>query len=399
MISRLITGYFSHYKNISRNTALVLASIFMFSFSYACIAFLPLYLHQSLHYSIAKTGIVLSTFGVGTIIASYYGGKLCDKFSAYHISIASILFYCIVLVIAYFISQPDWLVSLVLVFLGAAFAIFTPASRIYLMRITPATEHARINGIRYMLYNIGTALSFGAAGWIIQGNYRRVFILAAIFCLISAGIYRFLPSQAEKANAVSVPAVKANFWQEKFLLLMLASYFLGMLIYIQVNSSYTLFLSNQYHLTAHSIASLFILNSVLIVLFQVALVNIFKNISQIILMCIGSAVMGLGFFLLLGGQSYTIAVVSMLIITIGEMLFIPVSQNLIYQSAPEGLKGYYMGIYQALYALTIMLTPLFSSFALAYNANGMLLWSSSLIISLIPIALCIQATKQNIKLL
>lgn len=397
MLTRLMTGYLSHYKNISKNTALTLASIFMFSLSYACIAFLPLYLHQSLQYSIAKTGIVLSTFGVGTIIASYYGGKLCDKFSAYRVSIASIVLYCIALLFAYFISKPDWLVSIVLVCLGAANAVFTPASRIYLMRVTAVAEHARINSIRYMLFNIGSALSFGAAGWIIQGDYRRVFILAAICCIGSAGIYRFLPPQAEEAHQTTVQTVKANFWQEKFLLLMLASYFLGMLIYIQVNSSYTLFLSNQYHLTAHTIASLFIINALLIVLFQVALINMLKQISQIVLMCIGSAILGLGFFILLWGQTYSIALISMLVITAGEMLFIPVSQNLVYQAAPEGLKGYYMGIYQALYALTIMLAPLLSSFALVYNPSGAILWSASLLISLVPIVFCMQAAKRKIK--
>ena len=49
-------------------------------------------------------------------------------------------------------------------------------------------------------------------------------------------------------------------------------------------------------------------------------------------LAIGSAIIGAGFFILLFGNNLFLAIISMVIITLGEMLFMPVSQTLVYQS-------------------------------------------------------------------
>ena len=67
------------------------------------------------------------------------------------------------------------------------------------------------------------------------------------------------------------------------------------------------------------------------------------------------------------------------------MLFMPVSQNVIYQNAREELKGYYLGIYQALSAIAAIASPFLGGIALKLNTSGFVLWGGSFLLGAIPI--------------
>ncbi|OGT30986.1 MAG: hypothetical protein A3E87_06120 [Gammaproteobacteria bacterium RIFCSPHIGHO2_12_FULL_35_23] len=384
MSLHFIKNNFYPNKVISKDIFNTLFFTFTYSLGYASIMFLPLYLKHSLNYSIRQTGIILSFFGVGFIIGSFYGGKLCDQFSPYKISVISISLYFLGTILAYFIRSPNWIVFLILAALGCTNAAFSPASRIYLMNITPIQDQVKINGLRYMLFNIGCAISYGIAGWITLSDYKEIFILAALSSLVTIIILLSL-KQKHKEQKICKLKPKIEFLKEKFLLISLLCFFLGMLVFNQLGSSYSLFLSSQYHFNSHKLAILFVINSLMIGLFQMSIVKLCSRIPQFLLMSIGSIILGIGFFILLFNHLFMIAIISMLIITIGEMLFMPVSYILIFQNARIELRGFYMGVYQTLYATTFILSPLLSSFILAHNPNGLLLWSTSLIICSIPL--------------
>src|SRR6201992_1228248 len=53
--------------------------------------FMTLYLTQSLHYSIARAGIIMAVFGAGAICGGFLGGKLTDKLGFYNIQLGALL--------------------------------------------------------------------------------------------------------------------------------------------------------------------------------------------------------------------------------------------------------------------------------------------------------------------
>jgi len=76
----------------------------------------------------------------------------------------------------------------------------------------------------------------------------------------------------------------------------------------------------------------------------------------------------------------------MIIITIGEMLLMPVSYVLVFERAKESQKGLYVGIYQALNAITFVFSPLMGTYILSQNNNGNVLWTITFILCLIPLS-------------
>ncbi len=381
---KFLKNYFSHYQGLNTNSLYVLLVIFVYSLGFATIVFLPIYLHADLQHSLLSTGFAISAYGVGTIIASYQGGKLCDRFSSRNVTIASLLLSSLILMSLYFIKGPYELLILLLVLLGMTNAAFLPASRIYLMRLTPPHDQARANGVRYMLYNIGCAGSLALAAAFIGVNYVKVFVLSAIFNVIALS-FVWLLCKKEEFTPTTSKKLLGHLWNDKFLLSILVYYFVGMLVFVELNSVYTLYLFDHYGITTHHLGTLFALNCLLVAFFQVPIINYLKHYSQTFIMTVGIFLIGLGFFMLIFGRSYSLAVISMVVITIGEMMFMPISQNIIYQKAKEELKGYYMGLYQALYSITLIVSPFLGSMLLKINPNGQVLWTISLVICVLPL--------------
>ncbi|MDN3710171.1 hypothetical protein QW060_25180 [Myroides ceti] len=54
--------------------------------------FLGVYMTASLGFSLKSAGIVLSCFGVGSILGSFVGGWLTDKFGSFKIQTMSLFF-------------------------------------------------------------------------------------------------------------------------------------------------------------------------------------------------------------------------------------------------------------------------------------------------------------------
>jgi len=176
-------------KNSQIPTALLVT--FTYALSYVCIIFLPLYLKYSIGYTIAQSGIFLAFFGVGYVGGSFLGGRLCDRYSSYKIALTSAVSYCVITFSLYFIGHPHWLVAVLLVLLGFAVSVFSPAARIYLMNLTPASDRNVINSVRYSVFNIGCAISCGLGGVLAGIGYHNIFLLAAISSMATVIILFF----------------------------------------------------------------------------------------------------------------------------------------------------------------------------------------------------------------
>lgn len=372
---------------LSRPAKWVLAITLCYSFSFVSIAFLPFYLRETLQRSLSSTGIALSVYGIGTIIASFYGAKLCDTFSAYRISTLSLALYIIGLVMIYFVKQPFWLFILILLIMGIANSSFLPASRMLLMRYSSKDAQLRANGLRYTLYNIGCAASLGLVGFLAHEDYHRVTLFTLSFTSIALFLLlafvkkdgpEFLADKPEKTE-------KYYFWQDPFFALIFAGLFLGMIVFSQITSSFSLFLSTNHQFNMRDLSFLFIINCVMIGSMQMFVINRIKHFSQTFIMLLAPAFMGVGFSILLFKVNAITMVTCMILVTLGEMLFMPVSQNLVYQRAAEHLKGYYMGIYQACYAIAVIISPIIGTTALKIDGTGKVLWLFILFISLLPV--------------
>lgn len=100
--------------------------MFMYIIIYFNNVLLPFYIQDSLKFSPANTGFIMSILPVVNVFTAYLGGVLCDKYGAVKMSFrASIIF--VIAEVIFALVRPSWPLAILLF----GFVIFFPLPMAY----------------------------------------------------------------------------------------------------------------------------------------------------------------------------------------------------------------------------------------------------------------------------
>jgi MFS family permease len=100
------------------------------------------------------------------------------------------------------------------------------------------------------------------------------------------------------------------------------------------------------------------INGVLIVLLQMPVTRLLKRYPEGRVLAGASLVIGAGFGMLAFGQSVTMYVLCIVVMTLGEIGNTPTAQAVAARLAPEHLRGRYQGVYQLSWTVSQVVAPL-----------------------------------------
>src|SRR5690606_19634413 len=105
------------------------------------------------------------------------------------------------------------------------------------------------------------------------------------------------------------------------------------------------------------VSILFILDTFLIVFFQALLTNLLRNQNKYTVTGFGALLMGLGMLVLCYASFFFLAIISCIIWTTGEMLFVSTAQLLCYERSQPHKKGQSLGLFQTIFASSSIVGP------------------------------------------
>ena len=88
---RTMSLWRASFSGLSRDVWLLTAVNFVNRCGAMVIAFLPIYLTQQLQFDIRTAGIIMSCFGVGSVLGALLGGRLTDKTGFFYVQFFSLL--------------------------------------------------------------------------------------------------------------------------------------------------------------------------------------------------------------------------------------------------------------------------------------------------------------------
>jgi len=91
MFKNALRRYFNNYKGFSREVWILTLITFINRAGTMVLPFLSKYLKEDLGFTYTQVGWVMVSFGLGSLIGSWLGGKLSDKIGFYRIMIFSLL--------------------------------------------------------------------------------------------------------------------------------------------------------------------------------------------------------------------------------------------------------------------------------------------------------------------
>ena len=399
---KLLESTFNPFKQISAPIWLELIAAFVNAGTSAATLFIALYLTTQMHFTALQVGWVISSIGIGAIFGSLSSGWLSDNFSPRYISITALIVNGITLLIIPNLESFLWIITITTC-IGISNFAFTPANRVNIMGMTTYADQSKISGIRYMLINLGIGIYILIDGRLSAFGYSQVFLFNGIVILlmstalfISSGKH---PLKTKQITPQNEPSLFSSHHQgnKLFFLSTYTGILFVALIFSQLRTTYPLYLNTFYHLDADLFSSLFIINTLMIVLFQMIILNFLSRFNPILIAGIGTFFIGLGVGLIFLGSSYIFALFLCSVWTLGEILFFSTIQVVIYNHAHKNNKGKHMGAYQSVIALGNVFGPITGGWMYSYN-KGTILWYSCILLGIFSLSIyvnLIRLSKNN----
>ena len=341
------------------------------------VPFMTLYLTQSLHYSISKAGIVMGIFGAGAICGGFIGGRLADRFGFYAVqlitlSCGGVLF----IVLGQMRTFP--MICLFTFLLALVNESFRPANSVAIAHYSKEENRTRSFSLNRLAINLGWALGGSLGGFIAAHNYNLLFVIDGFTNIGAAILLRIFLAPAKQSKADKPARIKAPRFQAfrdtrymVFTLLVLLFAF----VFFQLFTTIPVYYRQSLHLSEEIIGATMAGNGILIALFEMVLVfRLEGRRHPLQLIPIGTLLVALSFvvFNLMPG-ALGVAIVSMILVTAGEMLSMPFMNTYWLSRSNDTNRGQYAGMYTVAWATAQVIGPV-SGAAFADKFGFAALW-------------------------
>jgi predicted MFS family arabinose efflux permease len=320
--------------------------------------YMTLYLTQHFGFSTTRAGQVISAFGLGALLGAYLGGKLTDSLGAYNVQKLSLLLNGIgYLLLGQLTSYGSILITMF--FVGVVSESLHPANATAMSQVCPPSLRTKGFALNRLAINLGVTIGPVVGGYLAMTDYSLLFWIDGLTCLLAVGLFSifFKTSRPDAADqAESSPVKRSAFKDFYFMKIMGLVFFMG-IIFVQLFNTFPLYLRTVYGFLENRIGMMIAINTVIIVIFEMLLMDALRNQSLKRVIGLGAMLLGVGFALMPLGRGFLFGAFTVVIWTVGEMLALPSLTTLIANHSEDAERGKYMGIYSFAFALSLMVGP------------------------------------------
>lgn len=350
-MKKLYSNYLANFRGLSHEIWLLALVTFVNRAGAMVIPFLSLYLINVEGFNLPQVGWIMSCFGLGSLVGTYFGGRLTDSIGFYKVIIFSLFFGGIGFVLLQFIDS--FYAFCIGVFLLTS---ITDSGRPAIF--VAADTYSRPENITRSITLIRLAINLGfSVGPLLGGliiahiGYSSLFWIDGLTCIVASfGVIALLkPKKQNDRKVVKVIAIKEGTppYLNKLFILFFVIMVANSLAFVQYFSVMPIYYEKIHFLSEDVIGWLFFINGATIVIFEMPLIGWLdrKKVSKTMATFWGIFFLGLSFLVLNFTSWSGVLVIAMLLMTLGEMIGFPFSNALALEMAPKGRKGSYMGLY------------------------------------------------------
>ncbi|RRN77294.1 MFS transporter, partial [Pseudoxanthomonas sp. SGD-10] len=222
---KLLQLYLDSYRGLSKSTWMLSLVMLINRVGAMVIPFLGIYMTQSLQFSLKEAGTVLSCFGLGAVVGSWFGGYLSDRVEHFKIQL-----YCLFLCIPVFCLLPELktpvYLSIGVFVLSLITETFRPANSVAIASYTRKQYVTKAFSLNRMAMNLGFSIGPALGGFLAAFSYHWLFYGNAISSGLAGLIfYFFFRSRRFSKKQRTVEAVsdgakqQTSPWKDKYFML------------------------------------------------------------------------------------------------------------------------------------------------------------------------------------
>ncbi|MHB1160888.1 MAG: MDR family MFS transporter [Chloroflexota bacterium] len=323
--------------------------------------FLTLYLNTQLGISMDRVGLVFVGNSAAGLIAQTLAGPIADRFGRKPVMVIGLLFQgC---VSAAYTQANTFEQFVLLAALGGFFgAVFHPASSAMVIDLVGEERRAQAFGLMRVAVNLGWVIGPSLGGLLATRSYSLLFLGAAI----AQGIYlvllllfarETLPSKGTNPGIGGWTGGYGTVLRDHTFLILIVASTLTAMVYTQLNTTMPVYLKQEIGIPESGYGLLMALNAGMVVLLQFPTTRVVERRNPIYMLALGSLLYAFGLGSIGWWQELPLFALSIVVLTVGEMIIAPVGSALVADLSPDHMRARYMAAFGLTWTLGFGLGP------------------------------------------
>ncbi|SKC06080.1 MFS transporter [Dyadobacter psychrophilus] len=391
MLNKIIESYRVSFSGLSRETWLLSLVILINRCGYMAVPFMSMYITQSLHRSIADAGLIITLFGVGSVLGGMAGGYLTDFWGFRPVQIFSLLVSGLFFVLFGLVTNFTGLCFLI-VLLSFFVEAFKPANSTAVAAYSAPENLTRSYTLNRLAMNIGFGFGTSVGGILAAINYSLLFWVDGIVYAFAGALIMFLLPGAKTVpqsgnvhtpETVAAPAAGQSPWKDALFVRFLAIIMLYMICFILLFRLVPVYWKEEMHIGESTIGILLGMNGIIIALFEMILIqNLANRRPDSYYMVAGTIFSAFAFSMLVvpAIAPVILAAAAVILFTIGEMLALPYISTFVMSRASVFNRGKYSAAYSVSQSVAQIIGPAAGGYIAAHWGYNVL-WVTLVVLS------------------
>lgn len=342
---------------------------------------ISVYLLTTRHFNYIDIGLVFLAQSIFAVPFSIYGGRISDirgrrKLAITMPTVLSASYLIFFLVIYYNLSLL--IITVMMVDISILNIVQYNVNNSILTDLSSEVQRLNSFSLVRVMSNtgIGAGLIFSGLAAIINPAY---FFLAPVFGSIAEVFiyYRYVPESISRRNVnFSGSPHKFSFKKDRLLITVsLVLAFSSLMSGMYESPILPLYLTSRFGYSEIQITLLYAVNTLIVIMFQFQINKLSRKIGEIPTYSLGLVLYAVSYLIFGIEGIFTLLILNVAMLTIGEDMTSQFSQVFISRIAPEDRRGEYFGYSSAVFSFVYPFTPLLGTFILqTFYYNPILLW-------------------------
>jgi MFS family permease len=345
--------------------------------------FLTIYVRQLLHVPLTTVTLLFTFNSVAGLVAMSFVGPAVDRFGRKRAMVLGLAANCLVL-FSMSLAQ-SWAAWAVLMALwGALGPLYRVGADAMVADLTEPERRAGAYSLLRVAGNLGFAIGPAVGGFITSASYTFAFYVAsgaqAFFAaLVGRGTRETLPRGAQ--TSVDSRRGYGPVLRDRRFLAFCAVYTLATMPSALMMMLLAVYAKENFRMPESQYGFIMATNATMVVLFQYAVTRASSPHRPLNVLAFGALLYGIATGSVALGSSFWGFWISMVILTVGELLLAPTGTAFAANLAPADMRGRYMGLYGLSWGVSFGIAPVIGGW-LNDNVAPAAIWYAGLAMGL-----------------
>jgi MFS family permease len=327
--------------------------------------FFALYITQKFSVGMTEAGLMIGMSSLFGLAGSVIGGALTDKFGRRRLILFGLVFSGLSS-LSFGLAWNIKILFFLIMVVGLLSRIANPAYEAMLTDIIPESKRQEGFGFTRVAFNFAWIFGTALGGFVATRSFLALFLIDAFLSIIVAIIlYVYLPeTQPHQQNEEkkyeplrkTIGGYGIVLRDLSYMVFTLAG-MISLLVYQQQYSSLSVYLRDVHQISSQNYGFMLSLAGLEVVLFQIWISRTISKYPPFLTMVFGTLFFIIGFTMIGFVRGIVFFILSIMIITIGEMITFPTNRAIAANFAPVEMRGRYMAIYDLGWTLPATFGP------------------------------------------